>query len=292
MLYLTSSEAADYLRIKERKLYELVANGDIPCSKVTGKWLFPRHELDRWVMSGLAIPPGMQPRLAPPIVGGGRDDLLDWALRESGSGLAIAADTEDSAIEQLQRGEILAAMLHAHALDAEDANPQLVRRARGLHDGVLVAFGRREQGVITPAGNPKQIFTLEDAVAQGARVAQPRTTPGASTLLALLVDRLEGLRDKVKLTPASVHGAQDCAEAVATGAVDCGIGTRAAARAARLDFAPLLWERVDLLVRAQDYFRAPMQALLRFARDERLAQRAAQMQGYDMAEAGDIRYAP
>ena len=46
MEFLTTSEAADYLRLGERKLYELVTLGAIPCSKVTGKWLFPRYELD------------------------------------------------------------------------------------------------------------------------------------------------------------------------------------------------------------------------------------------------------
>ena len=36
MELLTTSEAADYLRLGERKLYELVAEERIPCSKVTG----------------------------------------------------------------------------------------------------------------------------------------------------------------------------------------------------------------------------------------------------------------
>ena len=58
---LTVSEAADYLRMGERKLYELVAEGGVPCTKVTGKWLFPRAELDRWLLSGLARPAGMVP---------------------------------------------------------------------------------------------------------------------------------------------------------------------------------------------------------------------------------------
>src|SRR5450631_4937557 len=57
--FLTISEAADYVRLGERKLYELVTEGAIPGSKVTGKWLFPRHELDLWVLSGLARPAGM-----------------------------------------------------------------------------------------------------------------------------------------------------------------------------------------------------------------------------------------
>ena len=79
MEFLTTSEAAEYLRLGERKLYELVTAGAIPCSKVTGKWLFPRHELDLWVLSGLARPAGMMAADPPPIVGGSQDDLLEWS---------------------------------------------------------------------------------------------------------------------------------------------------------------------------------------------------------------------
>ena len=82
---LTTDEAAAYLRLSERKLYELVANRAVPCSKATGRWLFPKAALDQWVMDGLQAARG--PR-APAIVGGSHDPLLEWALRESGSGLA------------------------------------------------------------------------------------------------------------------------------------------------------------------------------------------------------------
>ena len=55
---LTTDEAADYLRLSERKLYELVADRAVPCSKVTGRWLFSRAALDRWVSAGLIAPAG------------------------------------------------------------------------------------------------------------------------------------------------------------------------------------------------------------------------------------------
>ena len=35
--WLTTEEAASYLRLKERKLYELVGQGAVPCTKVSGK---------------------------------------------------------------------------------------------------------------------------------------------------------------------------------------------------------------------------------------------------------------
>src|ERR1700724_681255 len=66
MDFLTTSEAAEYVRLGERKLYELVTSGAIPCSKVAGKWLFPRHELDLWVLSGMARPAGMIAADPPP----------------------------------------------------------------------------------------------------------------------------------------------------------------------------------------------------------------------------------
>ncbi len=49
---LTIDEAAAYLRLSERKLYELVSTGGIPSTKVTGKWLFPKLALDRWLAAG------------------------------------------------------------------------------------------------------------------------------------------------------------------------------------------------------------------------------------------------
>ena len=83
---LTTGEAAGYLRLKERKLYELVADRQIPCTKVTGKWLFSRADLDRWLLAGMARPHGVIPAEPPPIVGGSHDPLLQWALSESRRG--------------------------------------------------------------------------------------------------------------------------------------------------------------------------------------------------------------
>jgi excisionase family DNA binding protein len=72
---LTTDEAADYLRLSERKLYELVARDAVPCTKVTGRWLFPRAALNRWVTAGLNVPAVLVPLAAPPIVGGSHDPL-------------------------------------------------------------------------------------------------------------------------------------------------------------------------------------------------------------------------
>jgi putative molybdopterin biosynthesis protein len=296
MEFLTTSEAAEYLRLGERKLYELVTAGAIPCSKVTGKWLFPRHELDLWVLSGLARPPGMMAKEPPPIVGGSQDDLLEWSLRESGSGLASLTEGTMRGVDRLQRGEVVAAAVHFHGADmsanaAGDANISALRALPSLHDAVLVGVVRREQGLVLAPGNPKKVQSLSDMLASGATMAVRQPGAGAQFLLDVLLKRA-GInpRDLRRLDPPCLTG-PDLAVAVRAGSADCGIATRAVAASAGLDFVPLVWESFDLLMRQRSYFQPAIQALVGFLRDKRLKQRAAELTGYDTAPAGQIRFA-
>jgi len=293
MEFLTTSEAADYVRLGERKLYELVTSGAIPCSKVAGKWLFPRHELDLWVLSGLARPAGMVAADPPLIVGGSQDDLLQWALRESGSGLASLTEGTARGVERLHRGEVIAAAIHFHsdAVSAGDANIAAVRAMPGLHDAVLIGLARREQGLLLPPDNPKQLHGLTDVLASGARMAVRQSGAGAQMLLEVLLARAGATpKDLQRLEPPCLTG-PDLAAAIRGGRADCGVATRAAARAAGLDFVPLLSESFDLLMRQRSYFRPSVQALVGFLEQKRLQQRAAELTGYDTSPAGQIRFA-
>jgi putative molybdopterin biosynthesis protein len=289
---LNTSEAANYLRLGERKLYELVAEGAIPCTKVTGKWLFPRAELDRWLRSGLTRPAGMIESDPPPIVGGSQDSLLEWALRESGSGLATLTEGSETGVRRLLRGEVLAAAIHYHSdNDDADANVAAARTAEGLHDALLIGFARREQGLLVPPGNPKRLHNVIDVVAAGARMAVRQPGAGAQMLLEAVLKRVGIKEGELKrLDPPCLTG-PDLAAAVRTGQADCGIATRAAAKSGSLDFQPLLFENFDLLIRQRSYFQPPMQALASLLRENRLKLRAADLSGYDVTPAGSIRYA-
>ena len=296
MEFLTTSEAADYVRLGERKLYELVTAGAIPCSKVAGKWLFPRHELDLWVLSGLARPAGMVAVDPPPIVGGSQDDLLEWSLRESGSGLASLTEGTARGVDRLLRGEVIAAAVHFHSdsiaeASGDDANVAAVRAMPGLHDAVLVGLARREQGLLLAPGNPKQLHNLADVVSSGAKMAVRQPGAGAQMLLEVLLARAgAAAKDLRRLEPPCLTG-PDLAAAIRTGKADCGIATRAAAKSAGLDFVPLVFENFDLLMRQRSYFRPQIQALIGFLGEKRLKQRAAELTGYDPAPAGQIRFA-
>lgn len=292
---LTTSEASEYLRLGERKLYELVAEGAIPCTKVTGKWLFPREELDRWVLSELMRPSGMSHADAPLIVGGSQDALLEWSLRESGSGLATLAEGTESGVGRVVRGEAIAAAIHFHtendvADSSDDANVAAVRAISSLHDAVLIGFVRREQGLLLQSGNPKNLKSLADVLGSRAKMAMRQPGAGAQMLLTALIKQHGAkLKDLHRLEPPRLTG-PDLATAIHAGEADCGIATRAAAKTAGLDFVPLRWENFDLVMRQRSYFRPALQALTSFISQPALKQRAKDLTGYDTAPAGKIRY--
>ena len=288
---LTTDEAAAYLRLSERKLYELVASAAVPCTKVTGKWLFPKAALDRWLSAGLLMPTFAHAP-APPIVGGSHDPLLEWALRESASGLASLPEGSEAGLRRLARGEITAAAIHLHRLDGHDevANCDAVASAAGLHDAVVIAVARRDHEPLLAADNPLQLSDVASIAAKRARLALRPQGAGAQLLLLALVARAGFALEALTLVRPACATGVDIAQAVRAGRADCGIATRAVAQTAGLDFVPLTWERFDLALRQRDYFLSGLQALFKFVRTATFRERASELTGYDVSEAGNVRW--
>ncbi len=290
---LNTAEAADYLRIKERKLYELVAEQAIPCTKVTGKWLFPRADLDRWLLAGMARPYGVVQADPPPIVGGSHDPLLQWALVESRAGLAILPEGSESGYRRFLKGDVIAAAIHFHDLDDidKDANIDLVATEPTLYDAVLVHFCSRDQGLLVATGNPLGLTTIQDLKAKKARVAVRPEGAGAQQLLLALLKR-DGLTPQALGRTLLAPTGPDIAQAIRSGHADAGVATRAVATAAGLDFLPLVTERFDILLRQRDSYRPPLQTFLNIVTKPAFAARAAELGGLDVSKAGQVRWAP
>jgi len=75
---------------------------------------------------------------------------------------------------------------------------------------------------------------------------------------------------------------------VASGAADCGMGIRAAARALDLDFVPLDHERYDLVIPERFYESALLAPLLAIIRDPAFAARVQALGGYATPAIGRV----
>jgi excisionase family DNA binding protein len=288
---LTTDEAANYLRLSERKLYALVADRSVPCTKVTGRWLFPKAALDRWIAADLAMQGHATPAAAPPIVGGSHDPLLEWALRESGSGLASLPEGSEAGLGRLARSEVALAAIHLHRLYGDDAtaNPEAVDANPALHDAVVIAFARRHQGLLVAPGNPLGLSDMASLATTGARIAQRPAGAGAQLLLIALLARA-GLAAGALLKASLVcPTGSDLGQAIRSGRADCGIASLSVADAMGLAFLPLVWEHFDLVIRQRDYFMPGPQRLFALMRSPAFRQQAEDLKGYDVGGVGEVR---
>ena len=96
----------------------------------------------------------------------------------------------------------MAAAIHLHRLDGDDdsANADAVASAPGLHDAVVIAFARREQGLLVAPGNPLKLADIARRRDERARAWRcGRNGAGAQLLLLALLARaglaLEALND-------------------------------------------------------------------------------------------------
>lgn len=280
--YLTTREVADLLRVKERKVYDLAAAGEIPHRRITGKLLFPRTEIAAWIEGDA---PGTVPAERPPVLAGSHDPLLDWAVRASGADLATLLNGSRDGLDAFAEGR--AALSGLHLPDEDGWNLGSVA-ARGLSGCVLIGWARRARGLLLSAEASGTVRRFSDL--RGRRVVLRQPGAGAAALFDALCAS-EGLR------PTDMHASSelartesDAAAAVATGEADAALGLAAMARQYQLGFLPLVEEHFDLLIDRRSYFTAPVQTLLTFARTRAFRDKAAAMDGYDLTGTGAVRW--
>lgn len=288
---MNTREVAEYLRIKERKVYDLVRTRRIPCTRVAGKWLFPKTLIDLWILRNTRCDPALSapPRPAAVIVGS-HDPLVEWAARESGCEFAILFGGSLDGLRRFAEGEAAVCGLHVFDPESQTYNEAAVRDTLEDLDIVLIEWAQREQGLVVAAKNPKRITKLADLRDKKVRFVDRQEGAGAKLLLTHLLSQ-QGLSIadlNVPLPPALNE--TDIGVTISDGKADAGFAIRAVAAQFHLDFVPLHRERYDLAVRRHEYFEPGFQRLLAFTRTPRFADKAAAMGGYDIAGLGRVVY--
>jgi putative molybdopterin biosynthesis protein len=290
--FLTTREVAQLLRVKERKIYDLAGDGEIPCRRITGKLLFPRDELEAWLEGGTEKPGAARQSGLPDVVAGSHDPLLDWAIRESACGLATLFDGSLDGLERMAGGNALAAGMHICEPDDDTGevrwNVDTVRSRSAGSDWVLVEWARRQQGMILSRDAGGAIGSVADL--RGKRVLQRQATAGSQLLfLHLLAEHGLTTSDLVDAGDV-VRTETEAAAIVAAGRADAAPGLKTVADQFGLGYLPLVTERFDLLVDRMSWFEPPFQRLLAFCRNPSFRSKADEIGGYDLSAFGVVRW--
>ncbi len=284
--FLTVREVAALLRVTERKVYDLASSGKVPCSKAMGKLLFPETELRQWIEASTTGPVGLAaggvPR--PPIVLGSHDPLLDWAIRQSGSGLASIFDASLDGLRRFQSGEGIAAGLHLQGSDGS-WNRATVAEALTGQNVVLVRWARRARGFVVRAEHERHLGDV-NALAK-LRIAPRQAEAGSEVLLRRVLLDAGVVLDQVAFIDPS-RSEQDAMLSVLQGQADVAFGLQTLAEPFGLRFGPAIDEVYDIVLDRKAWFDPPLQTLFAFARSDEFAAHVRLMPGIDTTGLGQV----
>jgi molybdate-binding protein len=218
-------------------------------------------------------------------IAGSDDPALDALLRMGGPAACLAAGPRGSlrGLTELARGGVDAAAVHLLDVASGRWNEAFARGALAGRPVALIHLWRRDQGLVVPRGNPKDIRGVADLSRQ--RIAWRPAGSGSRLLLERLM-RLEGAEPRPVLgSAAESHFA--VAAAVAAGAADAGLAVRAVAESLDLEWIPLATEWFELALDADS--RQAAEPLLQVLGSSQVQDRLALLPGYDLSMSGDLR---
>lgn len=283
--YLTTRELAELLRIKERKVYDLAASGAVPCSRATGKLLFPRKDIDHWLARNVSRPAGSLARSQ--VIVGSQDPLLEWALRASRCGLASYFDSSLDGLARFAGGEGIATGLHLYDTATDAWNLAAVEEKFAQAGVVLVQWAKRARGLILPPGAAGEVGAL--SALPGRRVVPRQAEAGSQVLLEALLQQQQVDTNAIDWA-APARSEVDAVIEVVEGRADATFGLATLASQHRLDFVAVVDERYDILVQRRAWFEPTWQSLLAFCHQREFRQRAAELAGYDIGAQFRVRY--
>ena len=218
----------------------------------------------------------------------------DWSGGASAVNLASAHVGSLGGLAALRRGE--AHLAGCHLLDAAtgEYNVAYVRRYLPDTPVAIVRLVGRTQGLITAAGNPLGIISLEELLRSEVRFVNRQRGSGTRVLLDYQLERMGAEPEAINGYQREEYSHLAVAAAVSGGSADAGLGILSAARALGLDFIPLFNEEYDLIIPTEHYQSERLQPVLTLLNDnEKIGQefRAAVnvMGGYDVSRMGETR---
>lgn len=295
---MTTKEVASFLNVNEKMVYTLVSEKKLPATKITGKWLFPKHLVEQWIETHTANYPEALTKLPPYqgllIIAGSNDLLLDKTISLFNSlhpeHIAVFGNLGSmGGLRALRRN--LCHIAASHLLQENEKEYNFSFASNELDQmPAVVNFCKREQGIVVAKDNPKNICAVRDLAQPGVRVVNRALGTGTRLLFDNEL-RSAGINsEKLEGYHTVVNRHMDIGLEILTGHADAGPCIRPIASLLDLDFIPLRWERYDLLIPKDRFFDKGVQLFQGLLHEDTFQNLTGSLYGYDVSDSGKMMF--
>lgn len=293
---LSTKEVAQFLDVNEKMVYTLVAEKALPATKITGKWLFPRHLVEQWIEANTINYPKPSTSLPPYhgllIITGSNDLLLDKAISlfnslYSGHVAVFGNLGSMGGLRALRQN--LCHIASSHLLQENENEYNFDFATKELEKmPAVVNFCKREQGILVQKGNPKNIKSFSDIARSGIRIVNRPLGTGTRLLFDRKLKEAGINCEKIKGYNNELHRHMDVGLEILAGRADAGPGIKPVASLLGLEFIPVRWERYDLLITKERFFDKGVQLFIGLLQEQSFCDLAKMFDGYDVSISGKI----
>ncbi len=217
-------------------------------------------------------------------------DIIADEIRHNGRNIRISSGNVGSlgGLIALKKG--VSHISGAHLLDtiSGEYNISYIRRyLRGLKVSVFHLV-MRDQGLIIPRNNPKDIKGINDLTRGDINFVNRQAGSGTRILLDYLLDRSGINHDSIAGYNHEEYTHMAVAVDILSGAADCGMGIFAAAKALDLGFIPIDREQYDLIIPSSILETPNIRAILDTIGSHVFRERVNALGGYDPSKSGQL----
>ncbi len=266
-------------RLEQAGLVESVAAGAL--DKVY------RPSAQAYVIQALVLP---EARSGSALVFSGSHDLAVEMLGEEVAGVADLLTLSNGSLDglvMLRQGLSHLAGCHLFDPDLGEYNRSYVGHLFPDRSMTLVNLADRVQGLMVPAGNPRQVRSLADLGGGELRFVNRNRGSGTRLWLDAALRQIGVAAESIRGYAVEARTHTQVAASVRDDLADVGIGLLAAARRFGLGFLPLFQERYQLVIPTENLGQRQFEILLNHLHSAAFRRHMTQLGGYDAAHTGE-----
>ncbi|HNX23989.1 MAG TPA: substrate-binding domain-containing protein [Spirochaetota bacterium] len=297
---MSTKETAEYLGINEKQVYALIKSKSIPCTRVTGKWVFPKKLIDRWITTnalknGPYIDEVLKDTTGALFAAGSNDPILDILINRMQNGTGgkhifscVTGSTEG--IRLLGCGFTDIAWCHLSKPGTGEYDMNAIADLVPDKKIAIVHLFQRELGFLLPLKTGSEKMSFAKIAGDGIEFINRQKGSGTRILTEHFLD-MEGIDSgSIKGYDNEVNTHMEVGLKILSGKAGAGAATGSVAKILGLKFQPLINESFDMVLVQETFFREEVQKFIETLQSEEFREMVAPLGNYDFAKSGKIIY--